>query len=162
VITSAIEEQLRKGIHLGPQSVLAGEVAGMLCELTGNERAVFCNSGTEAVMMAIRLARTAHDRPLVALFAGSYHGTFDGVLAQPALANHLEATLPLAPGIVPGRLRMSSSSITASRSRWRDCINMRGSWRRCWWSPFKAAALICNRESSCKSFVISPKRTTSP
>lgn len=101
-ITRAIEEQLGKGIQLGPQSDLAGEVAGMLCELTGNERAVFCNSGTEAVMMAMRLARTAHDRPLIALFGGSYHGTFDGVLAQPAVPNHLGSNTPLAPGIRPG------------------------------------------------------------
>src|SRR5262249_39988235 len=57
---------------------------------------------TEAVMMAVRLARTAHDRPLIALFAGSYHGTFDGVLAQPAMANHLEASVPMASGIRPG------------------------------------------------------------
>ncbi|HVG90245.1 MAG TPA: aminotransferase class III-fold pyridoxal phosphate-dependent enzyme, partial [Alphaproteobacteria bacterium] len=81
-VIEAIEQQLKKGIHLGPQSDLAGEVAALVSSLTGMDRVTFCNSGTEAIMMALRLARTATGRRKVALFAGSYHGTFDGVLAQ--------------------------------------------------------------------------------
>jgi len=66
---SSLEEQLEKGIQL-PQSELAGEIAESICELAGMERVTFSNTGTEAVMTAIRLARTA-GRNKIALFSGS-------------------------------------------------------------------------------------------
>ncbi|MGB8842693.1 MAG: aminotransferase class III-fold pyridoxal phosphate-dependent enzyme [Aliidongia sp.] len=72
----------RSGLILGPISVLAGEVAQLISEMTGMERVTFCNTGTEAVMTAIRLARAATGRSRIALFSGSYHGHFDGVLAM--------------------------------------------------------------------------------
>src|SRR5262249_55090450 len=53
-ITKAINEQLARGVALGPQSSLAEEAAKLMCEMTGLDRAVFCNSGTEAVMAALR------------------------------------------------------------------------------------------------------------
>ena len=56
----AWEEQLERGLLLGPRPSHAGEVATLLCELTGMERASFCQSGSEAVMNALRLARLAH------------------------------------------------------------------------------------------------------
>jgi glutamate-1-semialdehyde 2,1-aminomutase len=43
----------------------------------GVEKVTFCNSGTEATMYALRLARAATGRPLVAKFEGGYHGTHD-------------------------------------------------------------------------------------
>lgn len=100
-ITEALTEQLQQGVQLGPQSYLAGEVAEMICRLTGVERVTFCNSGTEAVMTALRLARTVTRRSKIALFTGSYHGSFDGVLARARnLRGKLEA-IPLAPGVLP-------------------------------------------------------------
>src|SRR3546814_13230872 len=39
-----------RGLFIGPQAHLAGDVAQRLCRLTGNDRVTFCNSGTEAVM----------------------------------------------------------------------------------------------------------------
>ncbi|GAB1545336.1 hypothetical protein NUACC21_80120 [Scytonema sp. NUACC21] len=80
-VKAAIESQLQQGLQIGPQSNLAGEVAELICELTGMERTVFCNSGTEAVMTALRLARTTTGRHKIARFTNSYHGHFDGVLA---------------------------------------------------------------------------------
>ena len=62
--------------------MLAGEVAELVCELTGMERATFTNTGSEAVMAAIRLARTVTGRTQIVLFAGAYHGTFDEVLVK--------------------------------------------------------------------------------
>ena len=67
----AIQEQVERGYGVGPQSPLAGRAAELVCELGGNERAVFCNSGTEAVMGAIRAARTYTGRSKIAYFAGS-------------------------------------------------------------------------------------------
>lgn len=71
------------GFCLGPQAALAGEVAERIRRLTGMERLCFCNSGTEAVMTAIRLARAVTGRTKVALFWGSYHGQYDATLARP-------------------------------------------------------------------------------
>ena len=81
-VMTAVERQLTDGLHLGPQSNLAGEVAGLIAEVTGLERVAFSNTGTEAVMTALRLARAETGRRKVALFAGSYHGHSDGVLAM--------------------------------------------------------------------------------
>jgi acyl transferase domain-containing protein len=96
-ITKALEEQLQQGIQIGPQSNLAGEVAQLISELTGMERATFCNSGTEAVMTALRLARTATGRTKIALFAGSYHGHFDGILVTAPKGQ--TSSVPMAPGV---------------------------------------------------------------
>jgi len=101
-VVEAVEEQLRRGFHLGPQSDLAGPAARLLCELTGMERAAFCNTGTEAVMTAIRIARTATGRNRIVIFHGSYHGCFDGVLARGTTRNGQPRTMPAAPGIPQG------------------------------------------------------------
>lgn len=100
-IMTALQDQLTRGLQLGPQSNMAGKAAALLCEITGMERAAFCNSGTEAVMIALRLARTVTGRSKIAMFAGSYHGTSDGVLLRgepTGVSGHLRAT-PVAPGI---------------------------------------------------------------
>ncbi|HYW09644.1 MAG TPA: aminotransferase class III-fold pyridoxal phosphate-dependent enzyme, partial [Longimicrobium sp.] len=96
MVTRAVEEQLRKGVQLGPQAELAGVVAARICEFTGAERVAFCNTGTEAVMAAMRIARTVTGRSRVAIFAGSYHGGADGVLAR---ARADGTSVPVAPGI---------------------------------------------------------------
>lgn len=54
--------QLNKGIQLGSQPELIGEVTDLIKELTGVARVAFSNTGTEAVMTAIRLARTVTGR----------------------------------------------------------------------------------------------------
>jgi len=98
-IQTALEEQLKQGIQVGPQSHLAGEVAELFCELTGMERVCFCNSGTEAVMTALRIARAATGRAKIALFTGSYHGHFDGTLALSRTVNGNLQSAPMALGV---------------------------------------------------------------
>ena len=100
-IKEALEEQLEKGIQIGPQSEFAGEVAELICELTGMERVAFSNTGTEAVMTAIRLARAATNRNKIALFSGSYHGHFDGTLVKAKTIDGNLQIVPTAPGIPP-------------------------------------------------------------
>ena len=56
-IVAAITAQLAKGMQLGPHTPLAGEVARLICDMTSQQRVVFCNTGSEAVMVAVRLAR---------------------------------------------------------------------------------------------------------
>lgn len=97
-IQEAIAAQLQRGIQIGPQAELAGEVARLIHELTGMERVAFTQSGTEAVMTALRLARTATRRRLIVRFENAYHGHFDGVLAR----SSQDGAVPLAPGIPPG------------------------------------------------------------
>ncbi|KAE8561283.1 non-ribosomal peptide synthetase [Paenibacillus polymyxa] len=99
-----LTDTLRSNVHdrtpsIGPMSNTAGEVAALISELTGVERVAFYNSGSEAVMVALRLARAATGRSKIVLFAGSYHGTFDGVLAVSDPNSSGGEALPMAPGI---------------------------------------------------------------
>ncbi|MGF1588543.1 MAG: aspartate aminotransferase family protein [Pleurocapsa sp.] len=81
-IKQAMIEQLDRGIEIGVQTQLAGEVAQLISELTGMERVTFSNTGTEAVMTAIRIARAATKRNKIAIFSGSYHGHSDATLVD--------------------------------------------------------------------------------
>jgi amino acid adenylation domain-containing protein len=98
-LVEAIEKQLRTGTEIGPQSVIAGKLAKAICELTGMERATFCNTGSEAVMAAMRLARTITGRSRIAYFTGDYHGMFEEVLVRGAWVDGVYKAQPIAPGI---------------------------------------------------------------
>jgi amino acid adenylation domain-containing protein len=97
VVTDAIRAQLDRGFEIGPQHELAGEVAEMFRAMTGAERVAFCSTGSEAVLGAIRIARTVTGRPLIAIFTGSYHGINDEVIVR-ARKDH--RAVPAAPGIM--------------------------------------------------------------
>src|SRR5262249_48004222 len=99
-VIEALEKQIKRGIQLGGSSLLAARSAEAICELTGSERASFCNSGTEAVMSALRLARCVTGRSKIAIFEGAYHGTFDGVMARgERFEDGRLRAIPLAPGV---------------------------------------------------------------
>ncbi|MBT9330253.1 non-ribosomal peptide synthetase/type I polyketide synthase [Paracidobacterium acidisoli] len=95
-IVDAVHRQLELGFAIGPQTELVGECSELIRELTGMERVTFCNTGSEAVMGAMRLARTVTGRNLIVMFSGDYHGSFDEVLVK-AVGGH--RTMPAAPGI---------------------------------------------------------------
>ena len=107
-LVEAIKEQAGKLIHCSNlyEIPLQAEVAGMLAEATDFDRVFFCNSGTESVEAAIKLARKhAHDtygpqKHEVLTFSRSFHGrTYGGLTAtgQPALQDGFG---PMLPGIV--------------------------------------------------------------
>ena len=100
-IADAVRAQLDAGLTMGPQNAMAAEVAALFCDITGQQRVAFCNTGTEAVMTALRLARAATGRSRVALFDGSFHGQFDGTLG---VAGADGRALPFAPGIAPNHV----------------------------------------------------------
>ncbi|HET6493420.1 MAG TPA: aminotransferase class III-fold pyridoxal phosphate-dependent enzyme, partial [Burkholderiales bacterium] len=100
-VREALTTQLGQGIETGPQTPLAGEVARLICEMTGMERAAFCSTGSEAVTAAIRIARTVTGRDKIAMFAGAYHGIFDEVLVRPTMVGGVRRSTPIAPGIAP-------------------------------------------------------------
>ena len=98
-INEAVKKQLDLGYEIGPQHPLAADVTKLLCELTGFDRAGLCNTGSEAVMAALRIARTVTGRSTVVLFTGSYHGTFDEVLVR---AGRSAKGMSAAPGVLQG------------------------------------------------------------
>ncbi len=63
------------------------------------ERATFCNTGSEAVLGALRAARTVTGRNRVVMFAGDYHGINDEVLVRPHVVQGKLVSSPIAPGI---------------------------------------------------------------
>jgi glutamate-1-semialdehyde aminotransferase len=97
-VNDLVKQQIDEALAIGPQTPLLGEVAELFCRLTGNERVTFCNTGSEAVMGCMRLARTATGRSKVAFFSGSYHGIFDEVIVR---ATKKGKAYPAAPGILP-------------------------------------------------------------
>ena len=97
-IREACHKQLDQGIEIGPMHPLAAEVSRLLCELTGAERAAVCNTGSEAVLGAMRMARTVTGRSLIIAFSGSYHGINDEVIVRGSRSGK---SYPGAPGIMP-------------------------------------------------------------
>ncbi len=98
IIKTALHAQLEQGYEIGPQHALAGEVSKLLCEFTGFDRVALCNTGSEAVLGALRVARTVTGRSLVVAFTGSYHGIADEVLVR---GTKQLKSFPAAPGIMP-------------------------------------------------------------
>lgn len=96
-VVDAVKAQLDRGYEIGPQHVLAGEVARQVCAMTGFDRAGLCNTGSEAVMGAIRIARTVTGRNTLVIFTGSYHGIFDEVIVR---GTRNLRSVPAAPGIL--------------------------------------------------------------
>jgi glutamate-1-semialdehyde 2,1-aminomutase len=77
-VETAIKEALPRGTSYGQCHEYEYAFAKLICDMVpGVDKVTFCNSGTEATMYTLRLARAATRRPLVAKFEGGYHGTHD-------------------------------------------------------------------------------------
>ncbi|WP_170416496.1 non-ribosomal peptide synthetase/type I polyketide synthase [Ruegeria atlantica] len=99
-VVDAVAKQMERGFAIGPQSDLAGPVAERFAKIVGHERATFCNTGSEAVMAAMRLARAVTGRERIVVFGNDYHGQFDEVLVKgKSRGGDTPAALPIAPGI---------------------------------------------------------------
>jgi glutamate-1-semialdehyde aminotransferase/malonyl CoA-acyl carrier protein transacylase/acyl carrier protein len=98
VLKEAVVAQIDLGYEIGPQHELAGEVCKLMCEFTQHDRAALCNTGSEAVLGAMRVARTVTGRPLIVAFSGSYHGIMDEVIVR---GTKKLKTVPAASGILP-------------------------------------------------------------
>ncbi|HLK28592.1 MAG TPA: amino acid adenylation domain-containing protein [Puia sp.] len=98
IITKAIQQQIENGYEIGPQHELAGPVCKLICEFTGLDRAALCNTGSEAVLGAMRIARTVTGRSTIVAFSGSYHGIVDEVIVR---GTKKLKSFPAAPGIMP-------------------------------------------------------------
>jgi glutamate-1-semialdehyde 2,1-aminomutase len=77
-VKKALSKQIEKGVGFGAPNPNEAELAGMIRSSVPSIRMMrFTNSGTEATMHAIRLARGYTGRKLIVKFAGSYHGAHD-------------------------------------------------------------------------------------
>lgn len=98
-VTKAVQAQMERGYPIGPQSEIAGAVAERFAKMVDHERVTFCNTGSEAVMSAMRLARSVTGRDKVVVFGNDYHGQFDEVLIKGKSRGGDPAALPVASGI---------------------------------------------------------------
>ena len=81
-VEQAVAEAIRKGLSFGAPTAAEVEMAQLVCRMTGVEMVRMVNSGTEAVMSALRLARGATGRSKIIKFAGCYHGHTDAMLVK--------------------------------------------------------------------------------
>lgn len=81
-IVDAVQKAAESGTAFGALSPGEVELGQRITAATGLERIRFVNSGTEATMTAIRLARAATGRELIVKFDGCYHGHNDGLLVR--------------------------------------------------------------------------------
>ncbi len=101
-VITAIEQALKKGTSFGAPTELETELAErVIAAVPSIEKVRMVNSGTEATMSAIRLARGFTGRDKIVKFAGCYHGHVDSLLVQ-AGSGALTLGEPSSPGIPTG------------------------------------------------------------
>jgi glutamate-1-semialdehyde 2,1-aminomutase len=101
-VTAALERATRRGTSFGAPTLAETHLAELIVEAVPSiEKVRLVNSGTEATMSAIRLARGFTGRELIVKFAGNYHGHVDSLLVA---AGSAAATLavPNSPGVTAG------------------------------------------------------------
>ena len=104
-VVAAIEEALRRGTSFGAPTESENELGELIIDAVPSvENVRLVNSGTEATMSAIRLARGYTGRDVIVKFAGNYHGHVDSLLVA---AGSSAATLgvPNSPGVTAGTSR---------------------------------------------------------
>jgi len=105
VVVAALEKSIRGGTSFGAPSPLEVELAELIQQaMPSMEMMRFVNSGTEATMSALRLARAYTGRNKVIKFEGCYHGHADLLLVQ-AGSGVATLGLPDSPGVPPSTTR---------------------------------------------------------
>jgi glutamate-1-semialdehyde 2,1-aminomutase len=98
-IIAAVQEAVSKGLSFGAPSPAEVTMAERLCELIdGMDMVRMVNSGTEATMSAVRVARAATGRDRILKFEGCYHGHSDSFLVK-AGSGALTLGEPNSPGV---------------------------------------------------------------
>ncbi len=101
-VVEALQAQVPRGTSYGAPTELEIELAQEVVELIPSVEMVrFVNSGTEATMSALRLARAYTGRAKIVKFTGCYHGHADMLLVQ-AGSGVATLGLPDSPGVPPG------------------------------------------------------------
>ncbi|MGD8379564.1 MAG: glutamate-1-semialdehyde 2,1-aminomutase [Gammaproteobacteria bacterium] len=98
-VISAVREVAGRGLSFGAPTTIETEMARRVCEIVPSiERVRMVNSGTEATMSAIRLARGFTGRDKLIKFEGCYHGHSDALLVK-AGSGALTHGVPTSPGV---------------------------------------------------------------
>jgi glutamate-1-semialdehyde 2,1-aminomutase len=98
-VVAAVQEAAAQGTSYGAPTVRETELAQTIYErMPSVEMVRLVNSGTEATMSALRVARAATGRDHILKFAGHYHGHVDGLLAQSG-SGLATAGIPASPGV---------------------------------------------------------------
>lgn len=98
-VIARVKQTVDKGLSFGAPTELEVQLAEKICELMPNiEKVRMVNSGTEAAMSAIRLARGFTGRDKIVKFAGCYHGHADSLLVK-AGSGALTLGIPSSPGV---------------------------------------------------------------
>ena len=98
-LTKALVTATKRGTSFGAPTALEVQLAERVCSLVPSiERVRFVNSGTEATMSALRLARAATRKDKIVKFQGCYHGHADPLLVQ-AGSGALTLGVPTSPGV---------------------------------------------------------------
>jgi len=98
-VVEAVQTQAAKGLSFGAPTGLETELAEIICSIVDSIESVrMVNSGTEAAMTALRLARGYTGRNKVVKFAGNYHGHVDALLVE-AGSGALTLGIPGSPGV---------------------------------------------------------------
>jgi glutamate-1-semialdehyde 2,1-aminomutase len=98
-VIAAVTEQLQHGLSFGAPTEIETRLADKICDIMpGMDMVRMVNSGTEATMSAIRLARGATGRDKIIKFEGCYHGHSDSLLIK-AGSGALTFGTPSSPGV---------------------------------------------------------------
>jgi len=101
-VVNAVIERAKLGTSFGMPTALETEIAELVVSMVPNiDKIRFVNSGTEACMSAIRLARGFTNRDKIIKFAGCYHGHSDSFLIQAGSGGMTFGT-PNSPGVTQG------------------------------------------------------------
>ena len=101
-VVDAVIEKAKQGTSFGMPTSLETEIAALAVSMVPNiDKILFVNSGTEACMSAIRLARGFTKRDKIIKFAGCYHGHSDSFLIQ-AGSGAVTFGVPNSPGVTEG------------------------------------------------------------
>lgn len=105
VVVKALQHAVERGTSYGAPTALETELAELVCELVPSaEQVRFVNSGTEATMSVLRLARAFTKRDKIIKLQGNYHGHADFLLVQ-AGSGVATLGLPDSPGVPAGATR---------------------------------------------------------
>ncbi|MEK6676282.1 MAG: glutamate-1-semialdehyde 2,1-aminomutase [Planctomycetota bacterium] len=114
-VVKRVAEMLSKGTSFGTPSPPEVELAEtIISRVAGLEKIRFVNSGTEAVMSAIRLARAATKRDKIIKFDGGYHGHADALLVQ-AGSGAATLGLPASSGVTHGAIQDTLQAVYNDR-----------------------------------------------